>query len=304
MSDDAHDDELGNLDDALFGDGDAKPAPPRDQAPKADIDWFAAIEETPAAGAAGAGAAGAGAGADIFDAAPPIVSAPDPEDFPDLVGDPEGSPDTEWVFQEEPVACHGRAGSVESRRRRPHRRRGDLRGGGRSAAAAPESTRAERSPARRPAPPSAHAGARCRADRAGGRRDRGGPHRRERQQCRQVGGEGGRHRAAHHDAVDASRDDCSTRHCRTHHAARHPCAAPRPPPTTPPPTATPRRCAPTRRWAIPADPAADRPRHRPPPTEPPPRRPTTTTTTTTPLPAPPTTPETSATISPSRGSGG
>ena len=102
MSDDAHDDELGDLDDALFGDGDAKPAPPRDQAPKADIDWFAGIEETRAAGAAAAG--GAAAGADVFDAAPPIVSAPDPEDFPDLVGDPEGSPDTEWVFQEEPVA--------------------------------------------------------------------------------------------------------------------------------------------------------------------------------------------------------
>ena len=137
MSDDAHDDELGNLDDALFGDGDAKPAPPRDQAPKADIDWFAAIDETPAAGAAGAAAvAGAGAGADIFDAAPPIVSAPDPEDFPDLVGDPEGSPDAEWVFQEEPVAS-AVARSVESRCRRPHRRRGDLRDGGRSAAAAP-----------------------------------------------------------------------------------------------------------------------------------------------------------------------
>ncbi len=101
MSDDARDDELGDLDDALFGDGDAKPAPPRDQAPKADIDWFAGIEEPRAAGGAGAGAA---SGADVFDAAPPIVSAPDPEDFPDLVGDAEGSPDTEWVFQEEPAA--------------------------------------------------------------------------------------------------------------------------------------------------------------------------------------------------------
>ena len=77
------------------------PPPPRDQAPKADIDWFAGIEEPRAAGGAGAGAA---SGAGVFDAAPPIVSAPDPEDFPDLVGDAEGSPDTEWVFQEEPAA--------------------------------------------------------------------------------------------------------------------------------------------------------------------------------------------------------
>ena len=205
MSDDSHGEELEDLEDALFGDGTATPAPVREPPPSSDIDWFRRADRPLRAGVHIRNRRGSGrrrrphVGAD---AAAPTRSAP---------------------CRASRLGAHTRfrnpTGIVPGRRGADRRRR-DLRDGGRAHAAAAQPARAACSPTVRPAAAGADARARARAGRARGGRCCRGRHRRWPGVGREIGGEGGRHCSAHDDGIDPPGDHARTGHRGSHRATR------------------------------------------------------------------------------------